>query len=267
MKTQKEKPAIGQTIWFKVFLTILIFVPPISQLSYQSTNSSAVIASVLSHPLAVTIPLLLPLAKLLLLAVVVIPFIGHKNSAALLIGYYGALLLISGVFENMAQTSHYGFVWLIGNTLVQSISAVFCFCTIAKHKSKIDLSCLNIKRIWVVIPMLLAFFMPYSLDTQNVVHPAFTLAIFTNEAGVTYCMITPVILGVMILFSKDIDKPLLSVLSYTGLLFGLLNMITWFALQNQNWWMGVLHLPLLILSFYGLLLAHKEKAQPIQKPL
>ena len=96
-------------------------------------------------------------------------------------------------------------------------------------------------------------------EKKGIVKPAFTFGIFLNEAGVTYCMITPVVLGIMIIFSKGIYKPLLSFISYVGFVFGLLNMMTWFAMQNQNWWMGVIHLPLLILSFYGLVISRKEK--------
>ena len=77
-------------------------------------------------------------------------------------------------------------------------------------------------------------------EKKGIVKPAFTFGIFLNEAGVTY-------------------KPLLSFISYVGFVFGLLNMMTWFAMQNQNWWMGVIHLPLLILSFYGLVISKKEK--------
>lgn len=101
--------------------------------------------------------------------------------------------------------------------------------------------------------------MPYSVDMQGVVRPSFTLAVLWNEAGVTYCMITPCIIGMLLIYSRDIYKPVMSVISYVGLIFGLLNMMTWFGIRNENWWMGVLHLPLLVLSLYGMIVAKKEK--------
>jgi len=72
-------------------------------------------------------------------------------------------------------------------------------------------------------------------------------------------MITPVVIGILLIFSKGVHKPTLSVISYVGFIFGILNMITWFGLQTESWWMGVLHLPLIKLSFYGLLVANREK--------
>jgi hypothetical protein len=101
--------------------------------------------------------------------------------------------------------------------------------------------------------------MPYSVDMNGVVRPSFTFSVLWNESGLTYCMITPIIIGLMLVYSKGIYKPVMSVLSYVGFIFGLLNMMTWFGIHRENWWMGVLHLPLLILSFYGLIVVRKEK--------
>ena len=111
----------------------------------------------------------------------------------------------------------------------------------------------------IVIPMFLAFLMPYSINSMGIVYPSLTASVFFNESGVTYCMITPLLIGILLLFSKGVHKPTFSVISYVGFIFGLLNMMTWFVLQIDNWWMGVLHLPLVIISLYGLLVAHKEK--------
>ena len=73
-------------------------------------------------------------------------------------------------------------------------------------------------------------------------------------------MITPVIIGICILFNKKIYKPTLYIISFVGFIFGLLNMMTWFGFNIQNWCMGVLHLPLLILSIYGLIISKNKIA-------
>lgn len=81
--------------------------------------------------------------------------------------------------------------------------------------------------------MLVAFLMPYSIDTYGVVRPSFMISVLWNESGLTYCMITPIIIGVMLIYSKGIYKPVMSVISYVGFLFGLLNMMTWFGVEKQ----------------------------------
>ena len=146
-----------------------------------------VIASVLAHPMIVSVSLLLPLSKLLLLFVVT-----------------------------------------------------------------------NRGRIWIIPLMLLAYLMPYAVSDTGAVIPAFFSTVFHNEAGVTYCMITPVILGVMLLFSKGVHKPTLSIVAYVGFIFGLLNTVTWFGMQRESWWMGILHLPLVIIALCGLIVGRQK---------
>jgi len=257
------KKPLGHTIWFKIVITVLFFVPAYTQVPYDPPEIPNIIAYVLANPLIVQIAWLLPLFKLLLLAAVILPITGicgPKFSSKIVIGYYTFILLIVGIFQNMANTMAYGFVFLVGNGIVQFIVLAFCAYDFAKGKTVIDRKNLNANRFWIIPLMVLAFFMPYSTDCICTIYPAISLNVFFNEAGVTYCMITPVIIGVLLLYSKGADKATLSIMSYAGLIFGIMNMITWFGINRDNWWMGVLHLPLLVISLYGLIVAHIENS-------
>ncbi|HVJ50660.1 hypothetical protein [Desulfitobacterium sp.] len=237
-----------------------LLLPSYTQIAHDSAMTTDVIAAVLEHPLVVYVVWILPIAKALLLAAVIIPLIFNKFGQRFLLGYYGLILLIIGLMQNMSFTVDYGFTWLIGNTLVQFAVVGFCLADVLKNKTFISKQNFIKRRLWIVAPMIFAFLMPYSVNSANIVYPSFTLSVLFNESGVTYCMITPVIIGVLLLYSKGVHKPTLSVISYVGFIFGLLNMMTWFAIRTENWWMGVLHLPLVILSIYGLLVAHNEKS-------
>lgn len=255
----KVKSQFYQTRWFKLLLLFIFFIPSYTQAPYDPINTADVIKYVLSKPILLNIDFLLPMAKLLLLLLIVmIVFINIKLSSTIFLGYYAFILIILSVFQNISFTKDYGFTWLIGNTIIMLISSAFCIYDVVKHKTKIEHKNLQFRRLWVIIPMLLAFLMPYTLDEQEIIRPSFGLFVLTNEAGVTYCMITPVALGVMILFSKKIYKPTFYIVSFIGLIFAIMNMLTWFILQSQNWWMGVLHLPLLMLSTYGLILCREN---------
>lgn len=256
---KKFKNPLGHTIWFKIILTLLVFIPPFSQITYDPANTPDVIAAVMAKPLITSVEWVMPLAKILLFVVIVLSVINKKFAHRILLGYYGLSLLIIGILQNISITEEFGYVWLTGNTLVQLMVFVFCLMDVLRNKTIIAKEHFVKSRIWMVFPMLLAFLMPYSVDMSGIAHPSFTLSIFLNESGVTYCMITPVIIGTLLLFFKGVYKPTLSIVSYVGFIFGLLNMTTWFGLQTDNWWMGVLHLPLVILSFYGLFTANREK--------
>lgn len=67
------------------------------------------------------------------------------------------------------------------------------------------------------------------------------------------------ILGILILFSKNINKATLNVISFVGVSFGIFNMMTWFGFNIKDCWMGILHLPLLIISIYGLRISKMKK--------
>lgn len=194
MANVTKKP-VGHTIWLKIILTVLVFIPAYAQIPYDPQETSDVIAAVLSHPLITSVAWMLSIFKLLLLAVVVLPVINLRFSRKLLLGYYSLILLIVGVFQNAAHTTEYGFVFLTGNALIQFVVLIFCVLDIIKNKTVVEHKNLNKKRLWIIPLMLLAFFMPYSVDSANLVYPSFTWDVLYNEAGVTYCMITPVVIG------------------------------------------------------------------------
>jgi hypothetical protein len=83
--------------------------------------------------------------------------------------------------------------------------------------------------------------------------------LFSNEAGLTFCMIIPVVIALLLLYYKTINLTLLKIISFIGIYYGLLNMVTWFILNQVYWWMGVVHFPLLINSTIGFILAIKEQ--------
>jgi len=91
----------------------------------------------------------------------------------------------------------------------------------------------------------------------------FILLIVTliNEAMVTGCMIIPVTLVVAVLFCHRINLLAIKVTAFIGAIFGITNMIVWFILNPAMWVMGVLHLPLLIVSVYVLILCRNTNVR------
>ena len=235
--------------WFKILLVLIMFCPLITEQKYNPQYTTDVIGSVLKHPYINNIGLGLIITKIILLVVCLLPLLMKEKSCKYILGYYGVILLFVGLFQNMSNTE-YGFTFIIGNMIVQYIVSICCFNDVIKSKSKISKEDLNKKAIWIIPLMILAFLMPYIIENSKIIPSIST--IFTNEAGVTYCMITPVIIGMLILFSKNIDKATINIISFVGLSFGIFNMMTWFGFNIKDWWMGILHLPLLIISIYGL---------------
>ena len=86
------------------------------------------------------------------------------------------------------------------------------------------------------------------------------LGLFTNVAGVTFCMMTPVYVGLLTIYYPRVNITTLRVTSLVGLIIGLYNMNLNFIISpGILWWNGILHIPLLSISLYGLILSLKKE--------
>lgn len=258
MTVQRAEKPLSHRWWFRLLLAGCFLLPAISEVSYDPARTTEVVRAVLQNPYAVSVPALLPIAKLALAAALVLPFVGARRAGRFVVGYYAAILLLVAFLQNMAQTETFGFVWLVGNTVMQLVVAAFCLVDAVTGRTTMTPADISPKRLWLLAPMLLALLMPYSIESGQVV-PSLE-SVLWNEAGVTYCMITPVVLGVLLIFPGGVDNRTLSVASFVGVIFGLINLLVWFVVNPQDWWMGVLHVPLVILAGYGLIVSRNGKA-------
>lgn len=66
---------------------------------------------------------------------------------------------------------------------------------------------------------------------------------------------TPVFLAVLIVHYPMVNRVTLRITALVGLIIGFYNMLVNFVFEPALWWKGMLHLPLVLLSVYGLLLS------------
>jgi len=71
-------------------------------------------------------------------------------------------------------------------------------------------------------------------------------------------MIMPLILALLAFFEPDINYPLARVTSFIGISIAIMNLLNWFIF-SQHLWLGILHLPLMILSIHVWILSRKKK--------
>jgi len=81
---------------------------------------------------------------------------------------------------------------------------------------------------------------------------------FTNESGLTFCMMTPLFLALLTLFHPKVNLATLRVNGLIGIIIGLYNMsVNFFINPAELWWNGVLHIPLLSISLYAFVLSYR----------
>lgn len=235
--------------WFIAIVFACFILPPYSIQSVPSSEIPNLIGHVLANPVAYASDLMVILAKICLGFVVLISLARSSIAPKLLLGYYGLILLIVGITQNISFASPYPPTWIIGNTILQYFLALMCF--VALKSPGVTVSVPVITKIALGFLATVAYLMPYRV-INDVVIADFGLSLLTSPSGLTYCMITPVIISALLITNRRLYAPTFYAICAVGLLFGLVNVVMWFGLHPESWWMGVLHLPLLITSLYGL---------------
>lgn len=266
--SQAARKPLGRRWWPTRTVILIAFVLPlVTELRYDPADTSLVIAEVLGAPLITAwFPGLVSLQVLLGL-VALLPFVtlltrpdGRWQLGRPVLAAYAGWLLLTGLLQNMATTDTYGFAWVLGNSVVSFIVAAFVIHDIVADRSGISVQDFTPKHLWTLLPAALAFFSPYAITPDGTITAGFQTGIFGVQAGVTYCFLTPVFLAVFLSFARGIDRGTLSVIGFAGLGFGLFNLVTWFIFMPASWWMGVLHLPLVILAVVALVEARISRA-------
>ena len=245
MTAQKSASRPRRTGWVLpvVLLLVTFAVPSVQGGAIVDTQRiTELVQSVLMQPWSESVPVLLPVAKLALLVVAIAGVAGVGPYPKVVLGYYAVVLAIVAVFQNTA-TLPGGVAILVGNTVAQLIVAVVCVQGVRRTTAAAPL---RGGRLWLVPFMLSAWLYPFALDAGTVV-PGGWGGMLTNGAGLTYCMITPVIAGTMALRPAAYGRSTRAVVGWLGSIYGLLNMMTWFVTSPASWWMGILHVPLLVI--------------------
>ncbi|MFO8060851.1 MAG: hypothetical protein R6U70_09410 [Bacillota bacterium] len=76
-------------------------------------------------------------------------------------------------------------------------------------------------------------------------------------------MMTPVFLTPLILFHPRVNIVTMRVTALAGVIIGLYNLLVNFGLERALlWWMGILHIPLLLISGHALVLSYRTRPSP-----
>jgi len=237
--------------WFYVLLLFLFFIPSYSQISVSPQEINNLILETLSNPLIYYSSTFYSSIKIIFLGLTISLFIVPKLTSKFYKIFITLLLGIIAVFQNMSNTSSYGFSILFGNIILQLIVVAFWVLEISLNKINFNKITKTSARLFILPLTILAFWMPIDNNIKLDFNP---FSFFLNESIVTYCMITPVILSLLILSYPHVNKTLLRVMSFVGILFGIINLLTWFLINSDYWWMGVLHIPLISISLFGFIL-------------
>ncbi|MHC4558645.1 MAG: hypothetical protein ACYS80_15245, partial [Planctomycetota bacterium] len=76
--------------------------------------------------------------------------------------------------------------------------------------------------------------------------------------GLAFCMMTPVYVGLLSLYWPKVNMATLRVTSLVGFIIGLYNIPYQFIFRpTRFYWGGILHIPLIFISLYGLIISFR----------
>lgn len=229
-----------------VLLLVLFATPPVQGGAVVGSQQiTGLVGSVLMQPWSESVAALLPLAKVALLAAAIVGIFAVGPYPKIVLGYYAATLAVMAVFQNTA-TLDGGVTIIVGNMVAELVVAGVCLLGLRHTRVTAGL---RRERLWLVPLMAWAWLYPFALDGETVVPGGWT-SVLANGAGLTYCMVTPVIAGTMALRPAAYGRTTRAIVGWLGLIFGILNMMTWFVISPDSWWMGTLHLPLLVVATF-----------------
>jgi hypothetical protein len=249
-KTAVKKIPWKPILLFFGFLVLSMF-PLITQKPYPPQDTSDVILNLLMAsdvPYAALAPIF-HIATLLLAGLILWQ---PGKWGRLMVGYIGVNYLILIVTCGMGNTEKYGFVAMTGALVLYAILGITWLTVAFRNRLQATLREPTILEWGLCLLALLAFWGPYTV-VQGAVQPDLNplLLITSPDYGLMFCFTTPVFLMGLILCYPSVPLFAFRITAINAFIYALFNLSHWF--YPERWWMGVLHLPLLLISLYALL--------------
>ena len=159
--------------------------------------------------------------------------------------------------QNIAVTKEYGLGIVISNLVVICIVAAFWFWEVLVQKNDFTPRKQSLWKYWVITFAFLSIWYPANPNNHM---PDFNpLYIFTNAAGLFFCMTTPLYLAILTFYYPTVIIATLRVTSFVGIILAFYNILVNFVMfPDQLWWNGVLHIPLITISIYAFSLSFRK---------
>jgi len=259
-KIQRKLESITRKWWFFLIFILIQFIPPYTSKAIPLSEIGRGTREILSNAIVFLCTPLFPIFKIIPL-ILVISIIIFRNRVSRLFSFYVAVSYVLFAFlQSIAYTEKYGLGILTLNLLMVLIVAIFWFWEIIAQKNDFTVQKQPLWRYWVIPFAFIAFWYPANSDTFM---PDFNpIYLFTNVAGLTFCMMTPVFLAVLTMYYPRVNIATLRVTGLVGSIIGFYNMwVNFFISSGKLWWNGVLHIPLLSISLYAFVLSLQKNEE------
>jgi hypothetical protein len=256
---QRHLESITRKWWFFLLLILVnIFLPPYASKGFEWSEIGLITGAILSNALVYDYITLYPIFKIVPI-VLIASILFLRNRVTRLFSLYAAITYVLFAFlQSIAVTEKYGLGVITINVIMFCFVAFLWFWEAIAQKNDFTSQERSVWKYWVIPLAVLAFWYPLNLDTMMPDFNPFYL--LTNVAGLAFCLMTPAYLAILTLYYPNVNIATLRVTSLVGAIIGFYNMLTNFIMfPTLLWWNGILHIPLMTISVYGLILSLKKR--------
>jgi hypothetical protein len=251
MNSPVRKNRIWSSILLFIGFLILSMIPLYTQKPYASRDISNVILNLLmvaDAPYRAFAPVF-HIATLVLIGLIIWR---PEKWGRLMAGYIGVNYLTLIVTCAMGETEKYGFVVMSGALALYAILGMAWLTSAFRNTLQAAFRKPMVLEWGLCLLALMAFWGPYTIS-QGAIKPSFNLLLLfaSLDYGMMFCFTTPVFLIGLILCYPLVPSFAFRITAINGVIYGVLNLSHWF--HPERWWMGALHLPLLLISLYALI--------------
>jgi hypothetical protein len=247
--------------WPFILSIVLFGLPPIASTGYGPGELGSVNGFILTHPIKSSFQALYPVFKILpILLLACLMLFGNKAGKPF--AFFAALSYsLFGFFQGISRGGPFGTGICLAHVGISLAIAGAWLGEAASSQNDYARRGRPWWKYWVLIPAAFAYWEPANPLTGM---PDFDpVLILTSGAGLAFCMMTPLYLAVLILLHPKVNRILFAMTSTVGVLYALGNMALVVIYPAPSaWWIGSLHIPLLVLSAYGLVLSIRDTFFP-----
>jgi len=256
-KIQEKLESATWKWWFYLIFVLIQFIPSFTSKAYDPWKMGEVIGIILQNTVLSSLEMWYPIFKLIPIIFVALIVLRKRGVTRWFNIYVGVSYVLFALLQHIAFTKEYGFSVVVSNLIMLLVVAAFWFWDVLAQKNDLMPVKQPIWKYWLIPLAFLAFWYPLNQDTFM---PDFNpIYLFTNAAGLTFCMMTPVYLSILILHYPKINTATLRVTSLAGIIIAFYNILLNFIMYPDTlWWNGVLHIPLLMISGTALGLKKRE---------
>lgn len=213
---------------------------------------------VLSNAMMYDYPMVYPIFKIMPIVLVFsIAFLGNRVNQFFSL-YVGINYVLFAFLQSIALTEKYGLSIITVNLFMFIIVAAFWFWETIVQRNDLTPRKQSRWKYWVIPVAFLAFWYPCSISGAVAVQDFNLIHFITNEAGLAFCLMTPVYLSILTLYYPRVNVATMRVTALVGAIIGVYNVMVNFFFAPGLWWNGILHIPLLTISAYALILSFKK---------